>query len=269
MNDIGGYTDIHDNLRYWLARLTAEVSASTAGERPIVFLDVGSNDGELSIPVARDVAGRNGRPLQVVACEPLPSARARLIERASESGLSVAMWGVADVTVVPLALGDRDEMIELAVYSDDTFSSLYERSPDEQERYSLEVTGTVSVRMRPLADLVAAGTVPPPDIVKIDVEGAERAVLAGAARVLAEYRPPVVMEFSCINTANAGYDRQVLIRQLREMGYDRIYGLYRNTDRTLYGPPTFDDCRIWNVIAVPPGEQWIRNSDISEAGPFP
>ena len=268
VNDIAGYADIHDNVRYWLARLTADVAASTSGERPIVVYDIGSNDGELSIPVALDAAGRNGRALQVVACEPLPAARARLINRATENGLSVAMWGAADVTVVPLAIGDRDEMIELAVYSDDTFSSWYERSADEQERYSLEVTGTVSVRMRPLDDLVAGETIPPPDIIKIDVEGAEQAVLAGAAQVLTTYRPPVVMEYSCVNTANAGYDRQVLFQQLQAAGYDRIYGLYRNTDRTLYGAAAFDDCRIWNVIALSPSDRSVTRLDISEEGPF-
>jgi hypothetical protein len=104
--------------------------------------------------------------------------------------------------------------------------------------------------MRPLDDLVADGVVPPPHLVKIDVEGAERAVLSGAVNTLSRYRPPVVVEFSCPNCANAGYDRMEIVNSLRAAGYDRIGGLFRNEDYALYGSDAFEDCRIWNLLAA-------------------
>ncbi|MFP4153023.1 MAG: FkbM family methyltransferase [Alkalispirochaeta sp.] len=248
MNEIDGYDDIHDNVRYWVERLVVQ---ATPTDGAIVLYDIGANDGEVTIPAVLSLrAGTNrGNPVRIVAFEPLPAARARLITRARECGLSFAMWGEADITIVPLALGNEDRMIELTVYSDDTFSSLYERPDEEMERYHLEAAEVVTARMRPLDDLVRGGTVPPPDVVKIDVEGAERGVLTGAVETLTRYTPMVVMEFSCINTANAGYDRRELVELLRTYGYDRFYGLYRNTDRTLRGEDSFDDCRIWNIIA--------------------
>jgi len=248
VNDIDGYDDIHDNLRYWVERLGA--LTTPAGDDVIVY-DIGANDGEVTIPALLSLRARDDRgiPIRIVAFEPLPAARARLISRATEGRLSYAMWGEADITIVPLALGDEDRMIDLVVYSDDTFSSLYERSVEEMERYKLEAVETVTVRMRPLDDLVRGGTVPPPDLVKIDVEGAERGVLTGAVETVTRYTPLIVMEFSCINTANAGYDRRELVELLRSCGYDRFYGLYRNTDRTLRGEESFGDCRIWNIIA--------------------
>ncbi len=247
-------------------------SAGAAADAPVVIFDIGANDGELTLPLAgrQLAAGRDaarardpaaggagsdgtaaaGPAVQVVAFEPQPAARARLMARGTERKLTVALWGNADLTVVPLALGDRDELIQLEVYSDDTFSSLHSRPSDELERYRLEVVETVQTRMRPLDDLVGNAVVPPPELIKIDVEGAERAVLTGAEDTLSRYHPPVLVEFSCPNCANAGYDRMEIIHALRAAGYDRIAGLFRNEDHGLYPSEAFDDCRIWNILAV-------------------
>jgi hypothetical protein len=49
-------------------------------------------------------------------------------------------------------------------------------------------------RIDSLDDLVARGVLPGPDFIKIDVEGAESAVLSGASRLLRESRPNLVIE---------------------------------------------------------------------------
>lgn len=287
VNGVDGYQDIHHNMRFWLTTLAdllvrereharrerdgagvtdraglpdgngapagasdgAGASAPHGADAPLVIFDIGANDGELTLPLAgRQLAA--APPVQVVAFEPQPAARARLMARGTERNLSVALWGTAELTVVPLALGDRDELIQLEVYSDDTFSSLHSRPSDELERYDLQVVETVQTRMRPLDDLVGNVVVPPPELIKIDVEGAERAVLTGAEDTLSRYHPPMLVEFSCPNCANAGYDRMEIIQALRAAGYDRIAGLFRNEDHGLYPSEAFDDCRIWNVLAV-------------------
>jgi FkbM family methyltransferase len=252
VNAIDGYDDIHDNVRFWMQRLTewtvsrnTESAAKETGRQHVLF-DIGSNDGEVTLPVVMDHRKR----VSVVAFEPLPEARARLIKRANDSGLSVALWGKADVSVIPLALGDTDEMIDIDVYDDDTFSSLYTRSAEELKRYRLSAVQQIQVRMRPLDDLVASGIVPPPDVVKIDVEGAELAVLRGGASTLQTGKPPILMEYSCINTGNAGYDRRALTDELQSLGYTRFFGLYRNEDRHLYSEESLTDCRIWNILAL-------------------
>ncbi|HKK48943.1 MAG TPA: FkbM family methyltransferase [Alkalispirochaeta sp.] len=276
---VDGYQDIHHNMRFWMTTLVdcavrelvhagvAQGQGASQGpsappspngshvpgsSRPLVIYDIGANDGELTVPVAgRQLAtGPSSPAVRVVAFEPQPAARARLMARTAQRGLTAALWGEADVTVVPLALGDRDELIALEVYSDDTFSSLHSRPPEELERYHLQVVETVDIRMRPLDDLVAAEIVPPPDIVKIDVEGAERAVLAGARKTLSRYHPPMLVEFSCPNCANAGYGRSAIVDELKAAGYNRLAGLFRNEDPALYTEDAFDDCRIWNVLAV-------------------
>jgi len=62
-----------------------------------------------------------------------------------------------------------------------------------------------------LDEEIAAGALPPPDVVKIDVEGAEIAVLEGMAGTLAEHRPAVICELHdthrefAEHMASAGY----------------------------------------------------------------
>lgn len=239
---VDGYDDIHDNMRFWSAQL------ATVLDGP-VLLDVGSNDGELSLPLLE-----RGLVARVVAVEPLAAARARLMSRVFASGRQAALWGTAPVTLIPLALGAEDRMIEIGTYSDDTFSSLYPRPTEEMERYGLALTERSEVRMRPLDDLLAAGLVPAPGMVKIDVEGAERDVLRGAHAALSAGYPPVMIEYSCPNTANAGYERSEIAAELEHIGYDTLHGLYRNRERALFtGPAALADCRIWNLIATRSG----------------
>ncbi|POR02197.1 hypothetical protein AU468_06295 [Alkalispirochaeta sphaeroplastigenens] len=264
---IDGYDDIHENLRYWMNELVGAVPSGGA-----VIYDIGANDGELTLPFARN-------PHRVIAFEPGRAARERLLRRVSSRADLEAF------TLVPCALGARAGKAMLQIYSDDTFSSVHARPREDLQRYDLAVTGQEEVtvlpldgftgllrqdsggggerdsrRQGPLGEALAGilkealptlegPPLPPPDVVKIDVEGAERAVLEGALETLREAAPAVVMEYSCINTAHAGYDRSELLELLRRAGYHQIFGLYRNSDRRLYGEETFGDCRIWNIIA--------------------
>ncbi len=253
---IGGYEDIHGNLRFWIARL---LDAAGPGSR--VIYDIGSNDGELTLPLCRP-------PSRVIAFEPVPASRERLERRATDQGI---MTGESRcLTVVPCALGSTAGSATIEIYSDDTFSSFFGRPPEDLQRYNLSVTGTVQVPVLALdaltglsgdrvrheaqAMLPAEVALPlkPPDIVKIDVEGAEREVLTGAIETLRRFAPAVIMEYSCVNTENAGYPRENLMKLLNDAGYDHVYGLYRAEDRTLYHGTALESCRIWNVLAVPP-----------------
>jgi FkbM family methyltransferase len=88
-----------------------------------------------------------------------------------------------------LALTDADGPVELHVGSDDMVSSL---RADHVARYGGGVA-KVTVPGISLDSLVAERGLRP-DLVKVDVEGHERAVLAGAERTLAERRPTLLIE---------------------------------------------------------------------------
>ena len=244
---IDGYQDIHANVRHWLGHLWCAVRELRGAT---TVYDIGANDGALSLPLIAERA-------RVIAFEPGRAAAARLRDRCAQLGHtveSVRMERPSDVAhsgarvhLAEFALSDARSRGELHVFDDDTFSSLHDRPAAERERYRLGRGRTETVELTCLDALVADG-LPEADLVKIDVEGGELGVLRGARSYLSRHKPAILMEYSCINTRNAGYERRELSELLGRIGYATVYGLYRNQDLTLHR--TIDACTIWNIIAI-------------------
>jgi hypothetical protein len=72
-----------------------------------------------------------------------------------------------------------------------------------RESHEPDAANELVVRKRKLDTLVAAEGLPAPDLVKIDVEGAEAAVLDGAAEILQRTRPGLLIELHSTNRAVA------------------------------------------------------------------
>jgi hypothetical protein len=58
---------------------------------------------------------------------------------------------------------------------------------------------------------------------KIDTEGAEGLVLAGAQRILEQYRPLIFLEFSCYAQKNMGSDPERTLAILERYEYQLSY----------------------------------------------
>jgi FkbM family methyltransferase len=164
-----------------LAYGNLEISVQEAMLRHVApgstFYDVGANLGFFALLAARMV-GPEGR---VYAWEPAP-ANAAAIRR------NVAINGFENVVVEERAASDHSGRGRLQIVDDQSWSKLeeYGQHPGTEEILDVELVA--------LDDVVAAGEVPPPDVVKIDVEGAEIAVLAGMEAILREHRPAVICE---------------------------------------------------------------------------
>jgi FkbM family methyltransferase len=91
----------------------------------------------------------------------------------------------------PLALGDRDGETEFVLMAEDTMGKLA-KSSFQNER---KTGGRFPVRLACLDTLVERGEVPLPDLVKVDVEGAEKMFLEGAMNSLRQKRPTVLLEY--------------------------------------------------------------------------
>ncbi len=148
-----------------IARQRAFVRLARAGD---CVYDIGANVGFYSLLAAR-LVGPTGR---VIAIEPLP----RNLE---DLRRHLVLNHVSNVTVVAAAVMDRDGTVRMHV-------------PSPSEAY-VDAAGSGDVRAVRLDDLVYRDGYPSPNLLKIDVEGAELPVLLGARRVLLEARPTILL----------------------------------------------------------------------------
>ena len=138
-----------------------------------VFYDVGANIGFFTLIGARLV----GPAGMVHAFEPLAALADALRE-------NVALNGFGNVVVRRAAAYSSAGVAELDVGAGTTAAHLVEEGSAR----------TVQVQLQRVDDLVAAGEIQPPTVVKIDVEGAEDHVLVGMWNTLTEHRPTVICE---------------------------------------------------------------------------
>jgi len=138
-----------------------------------MFYDIGANAGFFTLLGAQAV-GPTGR---VIAIEPNPINLRRLRDH-------VELNRFADrVTVVPGAAADRSGVVQMDF-----------DSTESGHLAAHDTLGSVPIEAFTIDDLVFDRGMAPPSVCKIDVEGAELSVLRGANRVLAKYRPAILLE---------------------------------------------------------------------------
>lgn len=164
-------------------QLALDVFAALARKSNVV-LDVGAYTGVFSLLAAK-VAPR----AQVHAFEVVPAVAAAARE-------NVAANDVSDrVTVHPVGLGKDGDTVRIA--SGAGGSAL----PDFYST-RLRFSDGVPVEIRSLDGVTAALAVPPPALVKIDVEGTENVVLQHGQGFLESHRPDILCEL-LLGTADA------------------------------------------------------------------
>ncbi|HWC28185.1 MAG TPA: FkbM family methyltransferase [Solirubrobacteraceae bacterium] len=147
-----------------------------------VFYDVGANVGFFTILGAR-LVGPRGR---VIAFEPVPAC-ARAVAR------NVELNGFDQAEVREEAVGAATAAARLLVVGEASWSHLASTGRHADVREELDVV-VVSID-----ELVAAGAIPPPDVVKIDTEGAELHAIEGMRATIGAQRPAIVCELHDTN----------------------------------------------------------------------
>lgn len=152
----------------------------------MTFIDIGANLGTYTL-IAAQAVGEQGR---VIAIEPAPAIAALLIENVTLNGFA------ARCDVLRVAIGDHDGTATLHEFATRQGSNtlLPDIAEAAQTQHGERITPRV-VALRML-DSIAADLAPDRiDCIKIDVEGFEHPVLAGARAMLARYRPKLIMEW--------------------------------------------------------------------------
>jgi FkbM family methyltransferase len=160
------------------------------------FIDVGANVGFYALLLSSVQPQCN-----VIAFEPNPK-NYRLLRA------NVAANHLGRVTCEPLALSDADGPALLHLSASDMSASLH---PD----FDFHPTKTVEVPATTLDSYLARTQIQGPLVIKVDAEGHEESVLAGARRTLTSFHPDIITEV-VLNYS------QEAIALLREAGY-RFY----------------------------------------------
>jgi FkbM family methyltransferase len=168
----------------------------------MTVLDVGANIGLYTVLGGRRV-GNRGR---VIAVEPVDLARARLKDNVALNGLENV------VDIVPTALWSADTQVEMAPPESPSIhlGGYHVAQPGNGAFLVGALTLDRLVQQRGLDSL---------DVVKIDVEGSEPAVLAGGVETIRRFRPVIIMEVSIGAAAGLGLDYGGAFRELRQSGY--------------------------------------------------
>ena len=168
-------------------------------------MDVGANVGFWTLPAALRV-GPEG---SVTSFEPNPWARGKLLENIALNRARP----LAHVDVVGSAVGaSRASAVLTApdLEAQAAQATLHTGGGNEQTLDSVEVEVVA------LDDVVS----PPVDLLKIDVEGHELAVLDGATRLFATSPPSsLVVEVHGENLARAGNSPEALVSRIESLGY--------------------------------------------------
>jgi FkbM family methyltransferase len=143
----------------------------------MTVFDVGANVGFTAVLAARQVSP-GGR---VVCFEPLPANAEQILHNAQLNALS-------GIEVRVEAVGAQDGEAEFTLSHSPTWGRLAGAGATPEAR------GVTRVSVRSLDSIRASEGLALPELIKMDVEGAEADVLAGAARLLAEARPVLVIE---------------------------------------------------------------------------
>ncbi len=155
----------------WLGTYESELQAVFAREarRARVVYDAGANVGFYTLLAARSVPVGG----HVCAFEPVPR-NVRYLER------HVQLNALRNVVVWPVALAD--------IGGEERFAS--EGSAHEGR---LDSGGPETVRVAVIDEITAAGRAPDPDLIKIDVEGAELRLLSGSRHTIERARPTILL----------------------------------------------------------------------------
>jgi FkbM family methyltransferase len=204
----------------------------------MVFVDVGANDGYFSIFAAKRV-GTQGR---VLAFEPSSRERAHLFR-------NLRLNGITNVTVLPLALGNSEGVVELKLADGlhTGHNTLGKFVHEDVHPWFSE-----DVEIRTLDSLCENLKVDRVDVIKIDVEGGEAGVTAGARHTLAKFQPILLLELNDRGLRAQGQSASELLRTLRvDLDYEILS--FVSAKRSRAAEPVDHGELSPNIVAVPRG----------------
>lgn len=172
------------------------------------FFDVGAHLGYFSL-LAGQLTGPSGK---VISWEASPTIFAQLKKNVEAFPfINIHNQGMA---------AEKGDMIFFEfpmLYSE--YNSLNSTQYQKASWYAKAKPKEINIKTTSLDEFVKGSTLPP-DMIKIDVEGAEAEVIKGGFRIFSDHKPVIIMEFIDKNTLNdVPSAHQEAARLLHEAGY--------------------------------------------------
>jgi FkbM family methyltransferase len=169
-----------------------------------LFIDVGANIGLISIPILRNVPRS-----RVLSFEPSPNSSPYLQRTRLESEFR-DRW-----EIVAKAAGDSQGNVQFCVAA--PRKGAWDGLQDTKQAGA---TQTIEIEQTTLdAEWRRMGR-PQVSCIKIDVEGAESRVLQGAAELVGQERPHILLEWSLVNLEPYGVDAHFLLNFAKAHDFD-------------------------------------------------
>jgi FkbM family methyltransferase len=142
-----------------------------------VFYDIGANIGYFSVEMAAEL----GEAVRVISFEPQADLAASIAESARLNDLG-------NLKVIAAIVGDQARQAQLYLAP----ATIHASAVADSGRGG---TGMVETRMVTVDELVGSAAIPPPDMVKMDVEGSEHLVFRGAYHTFRTHVPHIFLEY--------------------------------------------------------------------------
>jgi len=161
-----------------------------------VFYDIGANVGYISLEMANLFQHST-----VISFEPQPSL-------AECIAVSCKLNSLKNINVFDVMVGESWGEADLFIGSHSIHASAVAR--EEKSNRIKRVVVSVD-------DLMENKVIPPPDLIKLDIEGGELAALLGAGKTIGRYQPTIIFETDD-NMTRFHYTRQDILDAILEMG---------------------------------------------------
>jgi FkbM family methyltransferase len=190
-----------------------------------VVYDLGANAGFYAVIAARAV----GAAGQVYAFEPTPELAVRARNNAAINSLD-------NLCVVEAAISHQDGMIEFEIGASHVNNSIRNQNSQRNQR-------AILVRSTRLDTFAADHR--PPDLLLIDIEGAEIEAIESGLETISRYRPAIMVEVHWLGRTFIDFCESAL----KPLGYEAS---------TYNGEPLSDEPVRYHALLVPKGSKSLK-----------
>jgi FkbM family methyltransferase len=202
--------------RFSLSSYLLVTSMFKSGIRPATVVDVGANTGQFAI-----AASRIFKAAKIYAFEPIPSCAEKLRVLASDA---------SKIEVYTNAIGDKIDKVDFFVNEYDQASSLLRLNIEGSKHFrNLREKERISVNIITLDHFFKNKTLVKPVLLKIDVQGAEKDVVAGGKDTL-EKVEFVLMEtaFTPMYIGEPSFTEMIEIMKANDFSFIRPVGFLKS-----------------------------------------